>query len=87
MYKKVYALLLFLSCWFAGLSVHAQDNTGQLRTVDSASAQRIEMADQLRANGKIYVVVTVVIIILLGLILYVVRLDRKIARLEKDAQK
>ena len=87
MYKKVYALLLFLSCWFAGIPVHAQDNTGQLRTVDSASAQRIEMADQLRANGKIYVVVTVVIIILLGLILYVVRLDRKITRLEKDAQK
>jgi hypothetical protein len=42
------------------------------------------MADQLRANGKIYVVVTVVVIILLGLILYVTRLDRKITRLEKE---
>jgi ABC-type uncharacterized transport system permease subunit len=84
MYKKVYVLLLFLSCWFAGIPVHAQDSTGQLRTVDSASVQRIEMADQLRANGKIYVVVAVVIIILLGLILYVTRLDRKITRLEKE---
>lgn len=84
MYKKVYALLLFLSCWFAGISAYAQDSTGQLRTVDSASVQRIEMADQLRANGKIYVVVTVVVIILLGLILYVTRLDRKITRLEKE---
>ncbi|MBN9384243.1 MAG: hypothetical protein J0H74_26060 [Chitinophagaceae bacterium] len=86
MYKKVYALLLFiLSCWSFGTAGHAQDSTGQLRTVDSASVQRIEMADQLRASGKIYVVVAVVVIILLGLILYVVRLDRKIARLEKEA--
>jgi len=87
MYKKVYALLLFLSCWLTATVAHAQDTTGRLRTVDSASVQRIEMADQLRANGKIYVVVTVVVIILLGLILYVTRLDRKISRLEKEAGK
>jgi len=87
MYKKVYALLLLLFCWFTGMQVHAQDSTGQLRTVDSASAQRIEMADQLRSNGKIYVVVVVVIIILLGLILYVSRLDRKISRLEKEVSR
>jgi len=87
MYKKVYALLLVLSCWFFATAVYAQDNTGQLRTVDSASAQRIEMADQLRSNGKIYVVVVVVVIILLGLILYVTRLDRKITRLEKEIDK
>lgn len=86
MYKKVYALLLFfLSCWSFGTTVHAQDSTGQLKTVDSASVQRIEMADQLRASGKIYVVVAVVVIILLGLILYLIRLDRKITRLEKEA--
>jgi hypothetical protein len=46
--------------------------------------QHVEMADQLRANGKIYVVVAVLIVILLGLILYVIRLDRKITRLEKE---
>ena len=49
-----------------------------------SDSQHVEMADQLRANGKIYVVVAVLIIILLGLILYVVRLDRKITRLEKE---
>lgn len=88
MYKKVYALLsFFLSFLFSATAGFAQDSTGQLRTVDSASVQRIEMADQLRASGKIYVVVAVVVIILLGLILYVVRLDRKISRLEKDAKK
>jgi hypothetical protein len=38
----------------------------------------------MRSEGKIYVVVAVVMIILSGLIIYVARLDRKITRLEKD---
>jgi uncharacterized membrane protein len=38
----------------------------------------------MRSNGRIYVVIAVVVTILLGLILYVFRLDRKISRLEKD---
>jgi len=87
MYKKVYALLLFVFCWLSQMTLLAQDSTGQLRTVDNSSAQHIEMADKLRADGKIYVVVAVVVIILLGLILYVVRLDRKISRLEKDSKR
>jgi len=41
-------------------------------------------AFDMRHNGKIYVVVTVMLIILLGLILYLVRLDRKITKLEKE---
>jgi len=84
MYKKVCALLLLLSFWLNGQVVFGQDSTGQLKVVDSGAAQRVEMADQLRANGKIYVVVAVLIVILAGLILYVVRLDRKISRLEKE---
>lgn len=84
MYKKVFSFLLLLSLWFTGSVALAQD---QLRTVDSASAQRIEMADRLRSDGKIYVVVAVVLVILVGLILYVVRLDRKISRLEKDTRR
>lgn len=39
----------------------------------------------LRANDKIWVVMAVCLTILIGLILYVVRLDRKISRLEKEA--
>ena len=42
-----------------------------------------DMADLMRSNGRIYVVVAVVVLILLGLILYIVRLDRKISRLER----
>ncbi len=47
-------------------------------------AQRdVEMADTLRTNGKIYVVVAIVLLILAGLIGYLVMLDRKVTRLEK----
>lgn len=44
-----------------------------------------EMADTFRSNGKIYVVVAVMLTILAGIILYLIRLDRKISRLEKKA--
>ena len=45
---------------------------------------KVEMADLMRSNGRIYVVVAVMLIILLGLILYVARVDRKINKLEKE---
>ena len=48
------------------------------------AADQPEMADALRQNGKIYVVVVVVVIIVSGLLLYLVRLDRKVSRLEKE---
>ena len=50
------------------------------------AADQPEMADALRASGKIYVVVLVIVIILSGLLLYLVRLDRKVSRLEREAQ-
>ena len=45
---------------------------------------KVEMADSMRADGKIYVVVAVILTILAGLILYVARVDRKISKLEKE---
>jgi hypothetical protein len=42
------------------------------------------MADMMKENGKIYVVIAVMLTILAGLVLYLVRLDRKISRLEKN---
>lgn len=48
------------------------------------TAADAKMADTMRSNGRIYVVVAVVLTILLGLLLYVYRLDRKIAKLEKE---
>lgn len=46
--------------------------------------QDVEMADQMRADGKIYVVVSVVLIVFFGLILYLISLDRKISKIEKE---
>ena len=51
---------------------------------DSLQNEKPQMADGLRSNGKIYVVVTVLIIILAGLFLYLVNTDRKISRMEKN---
>lgn len=49
----------------------------------AASAQEVEMADGMRAEGKIYVVVAILLLILIGLIAYLVMLDRKVSKLEK----
>jgi len=40
--------------------------------------------DLMRSNGKIYVVVAVCLTILVGLFLYVLSVDRKISKIEKD---
>lgn len=47
----------------------------------------IEMADQFRADGKIYVVISVVLLILVGLFIYLFNLGKKITRLEKEISK
>lgn len=47
----------------------------------------VEMADGMRANGKIYVVVAVLAVILFGLFIFLINLDRKISRLEKEKGK
>ena len=54
--------------------------------VTSAFAQdtQVAMADRMREDGKIYVVVTVCMIILTGLILYLVSLDRRIRKMENN---
>ncbi len=50
-----------------------------------AQDKPVEMADSMRSNGRIYVVVAVALTIMAGLILYVFRLDRKMTRLEKES--
>ncbi len=43
--------------------------------------------DFMRSNGKIYVVMAVVVTILIGLFLFLLNLDRKISKLEKTSTK
>jgi len=45
---------------------------------------KVEMADLMRSNGKIYTVVAVCLTILTGLFIYVFLIDRKIKKIEKE---
>lgn len=38
----------------------------------------------LRSNGRIYVVIGVILIILIGLFLYLIRIEKKVNKLEKQ---
>ncbi len=61
-------LLLFFST-LSSVAVYAQEE--------------VEMADTMRSEGKIYVVVAILGLILFGLFGYLVVLDRKVTKLEK----
>lgn len=71
MIKRFFSTTIFS---FAVLLIQAQE----------AASQKSVMADLMRSNGKIYVVIAVMLTILAGLIWYMIRLDRKISKLEKD---
>ncbi|MCH6201503.1 CcmD family protein [Aquiflexum sp. LQ15W] len=43
----------------------------------------VEMADVMRSEGKIYVLVGIIGIVFAGLLVYVISTDRKVSRLEK----
>ena len=45
--------------------------------------QNVEMADTFRSEGKIYVVVAIILVILAGFILYLFRIDRRLSKMEK----
>jgi len=46
----------------------------------------IDMAETMRSEGKIYVVILVVAIVFTGLIIFAFRSDRKISKLEKEVE-
>lgn len=48
------------------------------------TAQEVELADRLMENGKIYVVVVVIGIIVMGLYSFLFYLDNKLKKLEKE---
>ena len=72
---------LFLSVLFSGYNLFAlaQDKAGGIKKSE-------EPTDFMRSNGKVYVVVAVIVIILCGLFLYLYNLDKKITALEKKKQ-
>ena len=46
--------------------------------------QQIEMADAFRADGKIYVVVGILSLVFTGIVLFLIRLEMKVSKLEKE---
>ena len=70
MIRKLFVVILLLLINFL---------TQAQNTTDS-----VDMADTMRSNGKIYVVIAVILIIFAGIIIYLIRLDRKMTRIEKE---
>ena len=68
MKKLTFLLLLLLS--YTG--VFAQSNLG------------VTMDDTLQSSGKIYVVVTIIAIIFVGLALYLFSIDRRLKKIENE---
>ena len=77
MKKTITIFLLFIS-----LNLFAQEKQKIVES-DYTNSQ-VEMADNMRSNGKIYVVLGAVLIVLGGLFVYMVQTDRKLSRLEKE---
>jgi CcmD family protein len=44
----------------------------------------VEMADLMRSEGKIYVLVGIIVIVFVGIIVYLISTDRKISQIEKN---
>lgn len=70
------ALLLF------SINVLAQEKI-EVTEADYTNSS-VEMADKMRADGKIYVLVGIITIIFVGITVFLVNTDRKISKLEKN---
>jgi hypothetical protein len=65
-----YLITLLLSIVFTTQGIAQQNNV-------------VEMADVMRSNGKIYVVVAVLATIFIGLMFFLIRIDKKVQKLEE----
>ena len=77
------ALTLFINN--AAVAQTRESTTEETVMVEANSnSADIEMADQLRRDGKIYIVVGCLLVVLAGMIFYLISIDRKVGRLEKE---
>ncbi len=53
-------------------------------SLNAANAQNVETVDFMRNTGMIYVVVGVILIIFIGIIIYLINIDRKLTKLENQ---
>ena len=76
--KKLLTILVLVF----SLSAFAQEKTPV--TEADYSNNSVEMADVMRSEGKIYVLVGIIVIIFAGITVYLINTDRKISKLEKN---
>jgi hypothetical protein len=81
---RILAVWCFMLSATLGLTPSALAQADQTEVEFSAPQPEVEMADTLRQDGKIYVVVVVLLTVLAGTILYLVTIDRKVSKLEKQ---
>ena len=74
--------LLTLALLVFSLSALAQEKIPV--TESDYTNNSVEMADVMRSNGKIYVLVGVIGIVFAGITVYLIGTDRKITKLEKN---
>jgi CcmD family protein len=53
-------------------------------TLFAQGDQSVEMADILHSSGKIYVVITTIAIIFIGLAIFLFSIDRRLSKIEKE---
>lgn len=65
-------ILLSALMLFLSTYLFAQQNNG------------VEMADQMRSSGKIYVVIATIVIVFIGLAIYLFTIDRRLKKIERE---
>jgi ABC-type branched-subunit amino acid transport system permease subunit len=76
------SILSILALILNSIAAFAQDTTGLANNTNNI--KQIPMADILYENGKIYLVVLVLLTIFAGIIIFMARLDNKITKLENS---
>ncbi len=72
MIKKILSLVFLLSAMISSAQVEVSGP---------------QMADTFRSDGKIYVVITVIAMIFAALVIFLIALERKVNKLEKQINK
>ncbi len=83
--KKILFILFFYL--FLPVSALWAQNGKTAITEKDYQNKEVEMADQFRADGKIYVVLAVILTVLGGMFAYLFLMDKKIKTLEKMLDK
>ncbi|MFL5731102.1 MAG: CcmD family protein [Cytophagaceae bacterium] len=86
--KKLIALCLFFVS-FSALALNADTTktttqTQIQKTSEVKTPATVEMADSFRSEGKIYILLAVVLVVLLGIFAYLFLLEKKMADIEKQ---